>query len=356
MVHASQTIASYWVPPRLVSFRRAYPRIAINLVARNTAEVEGRVDADDLVQQAVARDRLLLVVGSSHPWASRRSVKGPDLLAAEWVLRERGSGTRSEFEDALARCAVSADRLYVVLELPSNEAVRMAVEAGAGATVISRLAVQPSLRGAPESSCVRSARARLHSAAASRALLQQGGAGPAERDQRLQTARRHEVVIRNRAAWLSCLARRRARYAARRAARLLRRFRARLALGLEAPEDRRQEPAGIAAFDRGNILYCLGGSQAQDRSNPAKFANPIFQFPSRFSASRGSPSHRVQTAAGPFSQDRPQPCAAPATPLLAGARRGSRTAGAGNAALPQDFGSRDNSEQAVSRGQPHLPM
>jgi DNA-binding transcriptional LysR family regulator len=62
------------------------------------------------------------------------------------VLRERGSGTRSEFEDALARCAVSADRLNVVLELPSNEAVRMAVEAGAGATVISRLAVQPSLR------------------------------------------------------------------------------------------------------------------------------------------------------------------------------------------------------------------
>jgi DNA-binding transcriptional LysR family regulator len=159
-IHASQTIASYWLPPRLVSFRRAHPRITINLVARNTAEVtkavqdgsadfglvEGRVDAGDLVQQAVARDRLLLVVGATHPWASRRSVRGSDLLAAEWVLRERGSGTRSEFEDALARSAVSADRLNVVLELPSNEAVRMAVEAGAGATVISRLVVEPSLR------------------------------------------------------------------------------------------------------------------------------------------------------------------------------------------------------------------
>ena len=58
--------------------------------------MEGRVDADDLVQQAVARDRLALVVGPTHPWASRRSIKGPDLLAAEWVLREPGSGTRSE--------------------------------------------------------------------------------------------------------------------------------------------------------------------------------------------------------------------------------------------------------------------
>src|SRR5262249_7710760 len=102
--------------------------------------------ADDLVQQAVARDRLALVLGPTHPWASRRSIKGPDLLAAEWVLRERGSGTRSEFEDVLKLWALSADKLNVVLELPSNEAVRMAVEAGAGATVISRLVAEPSLR------------------------------------------------------------------------------------------------------------------------------------------------------------------------------------------------------------------
>ena len=159
-IYASQTIASYWLPPRLVSFRRAHPRVTINLVARNTTEVaravqdgtadlglvEGRVDANDLVQQAVARDRLALVVGPTHPWASRRSIKGPDLLAAEWVLREQGSGTRSEFEEVLTLWSLSTDKLNVVLELPSNEAVRMAVEAGAGATVISRLVAEPSLR------------------------------------------------------------------------------------------------------------------------------------------------------------------------------------------------------------------
>ena len=42
--------------------------------------------------------------------------------------------------------ALSVDRLNVALELPSNEAVRIAVEAGAGATVISRLVAEPSLR------------------------------------------------------------------------------------------------------------------------------------------------------------------------------------------------------------------
>jgi len=54
--------------------------------------------------------------------------------------------TRSEFEDVLKLWALSTDKLNVVLELPSNEAVRMAVEAGAGATVISRLVAEPSLR------------------------------------------------------------------------------------------------------------------------------------------------------------------------------------------------------------------
>jgi hypothetical protein len=42
--------------------------------------------------------------------------------------------------------ALSANRLNVVLELPSNQAVRMAVEAGARATVISKLVAEPSLR------------------------------------------------------------------------------------------------------------------------------------------------------------------------------------------------------------------
>jgi DNA-binding transcriptional LysR family regulator len=159
-IYASRTIASYWLPSRLVNFHLAHPRITINLVDRNTAEVaravqagsadlgfvEGRVEADDLIQQVVARDRLILVVAPAHPWAARRSIKGSDLPATSWVLRERGSGTRAEFEDVLKRSDLSFGRLNVALELPSNEGVRAAVEAGAGATMISRLAVEPSLR------------------------------------------------------------------------------------------------------------------------------------------------------------------------------------------------------------------
>ena len=159
-VQASQTIASYWLPARLVAFRRAYPQIDVRLSVGNTAQVakavadgeaelgfvEGRIDDSVLEQQIVDRDRLTIVVPPGHPWAGKRRLAPEDLCEGEWVLREAGSGTRSEFEAALAGRHLSVDALKVSLELPSNEAVRAAVEAGAGATAISELVVESSLR------------------------------------------------------------------------------------------------------------------------------------------------------------------------------------------------------------------
>jgi DNA-binding transcriptional LysR family regulator len=151
IVHASQTIASYWLPRHLVAFRDAFPRIEIRLVIANTAVVaeavetgaaelgfvEDSIDNDRLVATTVARDQLLLVVGPEHRWAGRGSGQPLDLMESVWVFRERGSGTRSAFERAVAALGLSPENLRIALELPSNEAVRAAVEAGLGAAAIS---------------------------------------------------------------------------------------------------------------------------------------------------------------------------------------------------------------------------
>ena len=161
-LHASQTIAGYWLPPLMHRFRAAWPQVTLSLVIGNTAQVAravlggdadlGFVEGDVVIQGArlrhdnpilaripVTTDRMVLVVGGGHPWAGRAHLDAADLAGTGWVLRERGSGTRQFFEDALARFGVDPGRLDVRMELPSNEAVRAAVEAGAGATVISRL-------------------------------------------------------------------------------------------------------------------------------------------------------------------------------------------------------------------------
>ncbi len=158
-VHASQTIASYWLPRHLVAFRRAHPQIQIRLAIGNTAQVaaavetriadlgfvEGAVENDHLTSAPVARDQLVIVVAPGHPWAEHGRLTPDDLLTAEWVLREPGSGTRSVFEGAVTRLGLNSAALRVCLELPSNEAVRSAVEAGMGATAISASVAAPSI-------------------------------------------------------------------------------------------------------------------------------------------------------------------------------------------------------------------
>lgn len=161
LVQASQTIASYWLPRHLVAFRTAHPGIDIRLAVGNTMQVaaavrdgsaelgfvEGATGDPALASRVVARDQLVIVVAPGHGWAQPGAgVIAPARLAeSEWVLREAGSGTRSVFEAALAGFGVAPSSLRVALELPSNESVRAAVEAGLGATAISASAAAPSL-------------------------------------------------------------------------------------------------------------------------------------------------------------------------------------------------------------------
>jgi DNA-binding transcriptional LysR family regulator len=158
-VYASQTIAGYWLPRHLVAFHRSYPGVTVRLSIGNTSQaaaavrggeadlgfVEGEVEEPVLISEQIARDQLVIVVGAEHPWSEGKRLNKEDLLNVDWVMREPGSGTRSGFEHALEGLGLSPHSLRVALELPSNEAVRAAVEAGMGATAISASVAAPSI-------------------------------------------------------------------------------------------------------------------------------------------------------------------------------------------------------------------
>ncbi|NLS15328.1 LysR family transcriptional regulator [Rhizobium sp. P40RR-XXII] len=156
-LYASQTIASYWLPPLLMRFHRDYPGIELDLTIGNTRTVteavidgaaelgfvEGEVDAPALSMKIVAQDALVIVVPPHHPWADGRQLTVADLVAAtSWVMREEGSGTRSEFENAVAKLGALPRDLKVALVLPSNEAVLSAVCVGESAAAISSAAAR----------------------------------------------------------------------------------------------------------------------------------------------------------------------------------------------------------------------
>jgi DNA-binding transcriptional LysR family regulator len=154
-IHASQTIASYWLPRLLVQFSQTYPAIDLTLEVGNTDSVaqaillggadlgfiEGDIDEPSLAIEAVGEDQLVVVVAPDHPWSAGVPLAAADLVQAQWILRETGSGTRSAFEKALSDMGVQVAAMQVALSLPSNEAVRSAVMAGPFATAISELVV-----------------------------------------------------------------------------------------------------------------------------------------------------------------------------------------------------------------------
>lgn len=151
-IAASQTIATYWLPRRLAAFHAANPRVRLNVVIRNTQEVESAVVEGEvnvglvegptqhpaLIRKQIDRDHIVLVIASDQPPLPVNALGRLDLRAINWVIREAGSGTRRGLEELAVREGLSLDDLNIFLVLPSNEAVREAIVAGAGATIISR--------------------------------------------------------------------------------------------------------------------------------------------------------------------------------------------------------------------------
>ena len=154
-IAASQTIASYWLPRRLAAFQEEHPAVRLDVSIGNTRQVEnrvldgtadlglveGRTESDILRRTRVDVDRLMLVVAQAHPEVAELSPGQPDLARLRWIVREGGSGTREVLQDLARRMEVAFDSLRIFLVLPSNEAIAQAVEAGAGATIISELVV-----------------------------------------------------------------------------------------------------------------------------------------------------------------------------------------------------------------------
>jgi DNA-binding transcriptional LysR family regulator len=151
-IAASQTIATYWLPRRLAAFHAANPRVRLNVVIRNTNEVENAVVEGEaniglvegptqhpaLIRKQIDRDHIVLVIASDQPPLPVNALGRLDLRAINWVIREAGSGTRRGLEELALSEGLLLDDLNIFLVLPSNEAVREAIVAGAGATIISR--------------------------------------------------------------------------------------------------------------------------------------------------------------------------------------------------------------------------
>jgi DNA-binding transcriptional LysR family regulator len=91
-------------------------------------------------------DDIVLIVSAAHPWHGRKQVTREELRAEPLLLRERGSGTRAALESALTRAGDDIAAFRVIGEMGSTQAIKQAVKAGVGVSLVSRRAVEEECR------------------------------------------------------------------------------------------------------------------------------------------------------------------------------------------------------------------
>jgi len=135
---ASTTIAQYFLPKYLASFRQQFPDITISLKSNNTEAienllienkidlglVEGQSKRAHIKYTPFVQDELVLCTSSINPVAKKAVISLSELQKLPLVLREPGSGSLEVVAAALKNAGLSLSQLNRDLELESAESIK----------------------------------------------------------------------------------------------------------------------------------------------------------------------------------------------------------------------------------------
>ncbi len=160
VIGASTIPGEYILPAIIGHFKNLYPEIKIALKIGDTETI-----TDDLLSHRIelgivgaklknsklkfsryTQEELIVIVPPGHRWWNKASIEVKELLDEPFIMRERGSGTRISMERMFQLAGVLPEKLNIVAEVGSTTAVKQAVKANAGISIISELAVEEELR------------------------------------------------------------------------------------------------------------------------------------------------------------------------------------------------------------------
>jgi DNA-binding transcriptional LysR family regulator len=96
--------------------------------------------------EKIWNDEMVLAVPKDHPWCGRNFVEIADLRNEKFIAREHGSGTLDSIHKVLAKGRRMREGLLnISMELGSTEAVKVALLAGYGISILSRISIQHEL-------------------------------------------------------------------------------------------------------------------------------------------------------------------------------------------------------------------
>jgi len=145
---AVASTANYFVPQLLAEFCRRYPGVQVSLdVTNREGLLHALSDNDtdlvvmgkppesmDLVATIFMENPLVAIAPPNHPLAGQKKIPLERLQEETFLVREKGSGTRSATERFFVEHGVS---LSSTMEMSSSESIKQGVEAGLGLGLLS---------------------------------------------------------------------------------------------------------------------------------------------------------------------------------------------------------------------------
>jgi DNA-binding transcriptional LysR family regulator len=146
---AVSTTGKYFAPRLLAAFVARHPDVEVSLEIHNRRDLIARLaeNADDLyifanppaeheiVSQVILPNPIVAFARADHPLARERAVAFERLAREPFLMREAGSGTRLVAYELFDRHRLEP---RVRMELSTNEAVKQAILAGLGVSILSR--------------------------------------------------------------------------------------------------------------------------------------------------------------------------------------------------------------------------
>lgn len=157
IIGASQTVANYILPTIIYRFSKLYPAAKLELRISNTDEIAhmittGSVDigfvegatADPAIEREYLCEDRLAIVTHKDTVIDHTPTDIRDLADKRWIMRERGSGTRKFFEEAIL---ANKFKFSNTLEIGGFEAIKEILKEESGSfAVISKIAVIDEIR------------------------------------------------------------------------------------------------------------------------------------------------------------------------------------------------------------------
>ncbi len=140
--------ANYFVPQLLAAFCQRRPGVKVSLDVTNRERLlqalqDNETDlvimgkppeSMDLVAESFMDNPLVAIAPPSHPLAGQKDIPLQRLQRETFLIREKGSGTRSATERFFVEHGLS---LSSTMEMSSSEAIKQGVEAGLGLGLLS---------------------------------------------------------------------------------------------------------------------------------------------------------------------------------------------------------------------------